>query len=111
MDRVSEEEGAADFRLQGLPVEWERSHVVDEVRRSCEPLPAAFTTIWVSDHLQHEGAPWPEGWTRLTYLAAAMPDIGVSDFPLSFDTVAELHRFVEEVVPRVRLERAAAGAA
>lgn len=32
-------------------------------------------------------------------------DVGVSHFPLGFDSVAELQRFVDEVVPHVRLER------
>jgi len=31
-------------------------------------------------------------------------DVGVRHFPLSFDSVAELRRFVDEVVPNVRLE-------
>jgi alkanesulfonate monooxygenase SsuD/methylene tetrahydromethanopterin reductase-like flavin-dependent oxidoreductase (luciferase family) len=63
----------ADFGIQGFVVDWSEPNYLDELRRIYEPLPDAFSTIWVSDHLQHEGAPWPEGWTRLAYLAAAMP--------------------------------------
>ena len=64
----------ADFGLQGTPggaartPEW-----VDHMRRVLEPLPAVFSTVWISDHLQQHGEPWPEGWTRLAYLAAAEP--------------------------------------
>jgi len=36
-------------------------------------LPPVFSTVWLSDHLQQFGEPWPEGWTRLAYLAAAEP--------------------------------------
>ena len=43
------------------------------MRDLLEPLPPVFTTVWVSDHLQQYGEPWPEGWTRLAYLAAAVP--------------------------------------
>jgi alkanesulfonate monooxygenase SsuD/methylene tetrahydromethanopterin reductase-like flavin-dependent oxidoreductase (luciferase family) len=32
-------------------------------------------------------------------------DVGVSHFPLAFDSVTELRRFVDEVVPHVRLQR------
>jgi len=61
----------ADFGLQGTPggagrtPEW-----VDRMRRVLEPLPPVFSTVWLSDHLQQDGEPWPEGWTRLAYLAA-----------------------------------------
>jgi alkanesulfonate monooxygenase SsuD/methylene tetrahydromethanopterin reductase-like flavin-dependent oxidoreductase (luciferase family) len=32
-----------------------------------------FTTVWLSDHFQSGDAPSFEGWTRLTYMAAAFP--------------------------------------
>ena len=32
-----------------------------------------FTTVWLSDHFQFGATPSFEGWTRLTYLAAAFP--------------------------------------
>jgi alkanesulfonate monooxygenase SsuD/methylene tetrahydromethanopterin reductase-like flavin-dependent oxidoreductase (luciferase family) len=63
----------ADFGIQGFVTDWRRPDYLDELRRIYEPLPDVFSTIWISDHVQHHGAPWPEGWTRLTYLAAAMP--------------------------------------
>jgi alkanesulfonate monooxygenase SsuD/methylene tetrahydromethanopterin reductase-like flavin-dependent oxidoreductase (luciferase family) len=62
-----------DFGIQGTPGEVSRSAWLSFMRDTCEPLPDVFTTIWISDHLQHQGEPLLEGWTRLTYLAAAMP--------------------------------------
>ncbi|MFL5778172.1 MAG: LLM class flavin-dependent oxidoreductase [Chloroflexota bacterium] len=63
----------ADFGLQGIPGAWDSDDYVAFVRRVVEPLPDVFSTIWLSDHLQSHGHPWPDGWTRLTYLAAALP--------------------------------------
>jgi alkanesulfonate monooxygenase SsuD/methylene tetrahydromethanopterin reductase-like flavin-dependent oxidoreductase (luciferase family) len=64
----------ADFGLHGTPggggktAEW-----VAHMRGVLDPLPPVFSTIWIADHLQQYGEPWPEGWTRLAYLAAAEP--------------------------------------
>jgi alkanesulfonate monooxygenase SsuD/methylene tetrahydromethanopterin reductase-like flavin-dependent oxidoreductase (luciferase family) len=63
----------ADFGLQGIPGAWASPDYVEFLRDVVEPLPPVFTTLWVSDHLQREGEIWPEGWTRLAYLAAALP--------------------------------------
>jgi alkanesulfonate monooxygenase SsuD/methylene tetrahydromethanopterin reductase-like flavin-dependent oxidoreductase (luciferase family) len=64
----------ADFGLQGTPGgSGETSEWVGHMRRILEPLPPVFSTVWISDHLQQHGEPWPEGWTRLAYLAAAEP--------------------------------------
>lgn len=46
---------------------------VEWMRDVLDGLPPQFTTWWGSDHLQQYGEPWPEGWTRLTYLAASAP--------------------------------------
>src|SRR5437667_9808326 len=46
---------------------------MDRYRSSLERLPAEFSTIWVDDHLQFQDRRVLEGWTRLTYLAAAFP--------------------------------------
>ena len=73
----------ADFGLQGFPIDWRTPDYVDALRRMCEPLPDVFSTLWISDHLQHEGEPWAEGWTRLTYLAAAMPRFSYGHMVLS----------------------------
>jgi alkanesulfonate monooxygenase SsuD/methylene tetrahydromethanopterin reductase-like flavin-dependent oxidoreductase (luciferase family) len=63
----------ADFGLVGSLGTWDSSDPARALREIVDPLPAVFTTLWVSDHLQQYGEPWPEGWTRLTYLAAAIP--------------------------------------
>jgi alkanesulfonate monooxygenase SsuD/methylene tetrahydromethanopterin reductase-like flavin-dependent oxidoreductase (luciferase family) len=63
----------ADFGLQGLPGAWDSPDYAEFWRDVVEPLPPVFSTIWVSDHLQHQGEASPDGWTRLTYLAAALP--------------------------------------
>jgi alkanesulfonate monooxygenase SsuD/methylene tetrahydromethanopterin reductase-like flavin-dependent oxidoreductase (luciferase family) len=55
----------------------------DHMRDLLEPLPPAFTTAWISDHLQQDGEAWPEGWTRATYLAAAVPRYRVGHLVLS----------------------------
>ena len=62
-----------DFGIQGTPGEVSSAGWLTFMREACDPLPDVFSTIWISDHLQHQGAPLLEGWTRLTYLAAAMP--------------------------------------
>jgi alkanesulfonate monooxygenase SsuD/methylene tetrahydromethanopterin reductase-like flavin-dependent oxidoreductase (luciferase family) len=36
-------------------------------------LPPQFSTIWLPDHLQFQGRPWFDSWTRLTWLAATFP--------------------------------------
>jgi alkanesulfonate monooxygenase SsuD/methylene tetrahydromethanopterin reductase-like flavin-dependent oxidoreductase (luciferase family) len=64
----------ADFGLQGTPGgSAKTSDWVEQMHAVLELLPPVFSTIWISDHLQQDREPWPEGWTRLTYLAAAEP--------------------------------------
>jgi alkanesulfonate monooxygenase SsuD/methylene tetrahydromethanopterin reductase-like flavin-dependent oxidoreductase (luciferase family) len=48
--------------------------------RACE---GALTSLWVSDHLQHEDQPTVEGWTHLTYLAALAPSYRVGHLVLA----------------------------
>ena len=59
--------------VEVAPVEW--------YRRQVEPLPEAFTTVWVSDHFQDE-SPNLECWTLLTYLAASFPRFKVGTLVL-----------------------------
>jgi alkanesulfonate monooxygenase SsuD/methylene tetrahydromethanopterin reductase-like flavin-dependent oxidoreductase (luciferase family) len=64
----------ADFGLQGTPgVSVATADWASHMRGILEPLPPVFSTVWISDHLQDHDGPLPEGWTRLTYLAAAVP--------------------------------------
>ena len=74
----------ADFGIQGTPggpggiPGW-----IDRIGDILEPLPSVFTTFWTADHLLHGGEPWPEAWTRLTYLAATLPRWRVGHLVLS----------------------------
>lgn len=63
----------ADFGIQGYPARPDDIDQLTHTRNILEILPPVFTTAWISDHLQFHDAPWPEGWTRLTYLAALFP--------------------------------------
>jgi alkanesulfonate monooxygenase SsuD/methylene tetrahydromethanopterin reductase-like flavin-dependent oxidoreductase (luciferase family) len=64
----------ADFGLQGTPGgSAKTSEWVARMHGILDLLPSVFSTVWLSDHLQQFGQPWPEGWTRLAYLAAAEP--------------------------------------
>jgi alkanesulfonate monooxygenase SsuD/methylene tetrahydromethanopterin reductase-like flavin-dependent oxidoreductase (luciferase family) len=74
----------ADFGLQGTPGgAGKTSEWVDHMRGILDPLPPVFSTVWISDHLQQDGEPWPEGWTRLAYLAAAEPRLRYGHLVLS----------------------------
>jgi alkanesulfonate monooxygenase SsuD/methylene tetrahydromethanopterin reductase-like flavin-dependent oxidoreductase (luciferase family) len=63
----------ADFGLAGAPESWPLAEWPSRMRDVLDSLPPAFTTVWLSDHLQLDGEGLAEGWTRLTYLAALCP--------------------------------------
>ena len=63
----------ADFGLAGFPTKPGGLGEMDHYRSILERLPPEFSTIWVDDHLQKRDRRVMEGWTRLTYLAAAFP--------------------------------------
>ena len=64
----------ADFGLQGIPSDPDEPDWLANAHRVLDQLPAVFSTVWISDHLQNHGKPWPgEGWTRLTYLSSTFP--------------------------------------
>jgi len=46
---------------------------MDHYRSILERLPPEFSTVWLEDHLQFGDRRVMEGWTLLTYLAAAFP--------------------------------------
>lgn len=76
---------AIDFGLglRMFPFEDDQAEdLVEFYRRTVESLPAEFTTLWVSDHLQFGDARVLEGWTRLTYLAALFPTLRVGHLVL-----------------------------
>ena len=43
--------------------------------RALDGLPDAFTTIWISDHLQFGDDPLSEAWTLMTWLSASFPHL------------------------------------
>jgi alkanesulfonate monooxygenase SsuD/methylene tetrahydromethanopterin reductase-like flavin-dependent oxidoreductase (luciferase family) len=73
----------ADFGLAGFTPKPEGLSEMDHYRSIIERLPPEFSTIWVDDHLQKGDRRLMEGWTRLTYLAAAFPRFRVGHLVLS----------------------------
>jgi alkanesulfonate monooxygenase SsuD/methylene tetrahydromethanopterin reductase-like flavin-dependent oxidoreductase (luciferase family) len=63
----------ADFGLQGFPARPDGVDRMTHYRTVLEMAPAEFSTVWISDHLQFGDRQYLEGWTLLTYLAAAFP--------------------------------------
>jgi alkanesulfonate monooxygenase SsuD/methylene tetrahydromethanopterin reductase-like flavin-dependent oxidoreductase (luciferase family) len=63
----------ADLGFQGFPARPEGVDLLTHIRTVLEMAPAAFSTVWLSDHLQFEDEAVDEGWTKLVYLAAAFP--------------------------------------
>jgi alkanesulfonate monooxygenase SsuD/methylene tetrahydromethanopterin reductase-like flavin-dependent oxidoreductase (luciferase family) len=55
---------------------------IESVHEMVDDLPPVFSTIWHPDHLQYQGKPWPEAWTRLTWLAATFPRFRVGNMVL-----------------------------
>jgi alkanesulfonate monooxygenase SsuD/methylene tetrahydromethanopterin reductase-like flavin-dependent oxidoreductase (luciferase family) len=52
-------------------------------RAILEACDGALTSLWISDHLQHDDDPTVEGWTYLTYLAALAPSYRVGHLVLA----------------------------
>jgi alkanesulfonate monooxygenase SsuD/methylene tetrahydromethanopterin reductase-like flavin-dependent oxidoreductase (luciferase family) len=63
----------ADFGFQGFPARPDGVDRMTHYHTVLEMAPALFSTVWISDHLQFGDEPSAEGWTLLTYLAAAFP--------------------------------------
>jgi alkanesulfonate monooxygenase SsuD/methylene tetrahydromethanopterin reductase-like flavin-dependent oxidoreductase (luciferase family) len=62
-----------DFGLAGFPARPDEVDRMTHYRTVLEMLPSSFSTVWISDHFQFGRRPTVEGWTLLTYLAAAFP--------------------------------------
>jgi alkanesulfonate monooxygenase SsuD/methylene tetrahydromethanopterin reductase-like flavin-dependent oxidoreductase (luciferase family) len=62
-----------DFGIHGFPDRPPGVGRAEHYHDVLDRLPDAFTTIWVSDHLQHHGEAWPEAWTRAAWLASSFP--------------------------------------
>jgi Luciferase-like monooxygenase len=74
LTRVGENGLMADVGLVGGLGAWDDADFVTSMHEVLDSLPPQFPTLWGSDHLQQDGAPWPgEAWTTMTYLAAAFP--------------------------------------
>jgi alkanesulfonate monooxygenase SsuD/methylene tetrahydromethanopterin reductase-like flavin-dependent oxidoreductase (luciferase family) len=74
----------ADLGIHGTPATgWSPKEWPYRMRDLLDSLPDAFTTVWLSDHLQLDGEPFPEGWTQLAYLAALSPRFRVGNLVLS----------------------------
>ncbi|HEV7810429.1 MAG TPA: LLM class flavin-dependent oxidoreductase, partial [Candidatus Limnocylindrales bacterium] len=63
----------ADLGIHGVPARPAGMSRIAHTEQVLNALPDVFTRMWISDHLQIDGEPIPEAWTRLTYLAAAFP--------------------------------------
>jgi alkanesulfonate monooxygenase SsuD/methylene tetrahydromethanopterin reductase-like flavin-dependent oxidoreductase (luciferase family) len=63
----------ADFGFQGFPARPDGVDRLAHYRTVLEMAPAVFSTVWVDDHLMFGSDQVLEGWTLLTWLAAAYP--------------------------------------
>jgi alkanesulfonate monooxygenase SsuD/methylene tetrahydromethanopterin reductase-like flavin-dependent oxidoreductase (luciferase family) len=64
----------ADFGLHGTPAsDWPQGEWPSRMRDVLDGLPSVFSTVWISDHLQLDGTPYAEAFTRLAYLSALSP--------------------------------------
>jgi alkanesulfonate monooxygenase SsuD/methylene tetrahydromethanopterin reductase-like flavin-dependent oxidoreductase (luciferase family) len=72
----------ADFGLHGFPARPDGVDWVSHAHAVLDDLPPVFSRLWQSDHLQFQGKPTAESWTRLTWLAATFPRFGVGNMVL-----------------------------
>ena len=92
----------ADFGFQGFPARPEGIDRMTHYRTVLETAPPEFSTVWISDHLQFGHDPTPADVIREV---ERLVDVGVSHFQVSFDEMPTYRRFIDEVLPVVRLER------
>ena len=72
----------ADLGLHAIPSARDGESEVDRYRSALDDLPDAFTTVWISDHLQFGDDPLSEAWTLMTYLATSFPRLRVGSLVL-----------------------------
>jgi alkanesulfonate monooxygenase SsuD/methylene tetrahydromethanopterin reductase-like flavin-dependent oxidoreductase (luciferase family) len=72
-----------DLGLHGFPETQDGADWIGQAHTLLDELPEAFSTVWISDHLQIDGEPAPDAWTRLTWLAATFPRLRVGSMVLS----------------------------
>ncbi|HEY8437028.1 MAG TPA: LLM class flavin-dependent oxidoreductase [Candidatus Limnocylindrales bacterium] len=74
----------ADFGIHGTPAAgWSAAEWPYRMRDVLDSLPPVFSTVWISDHLQQDGEPLQEAWTRAVYLAALCPRYRIGHLVLS----------------------------
>jgi alkanesulfonate monooxygenase SsuD/methylene tetrahydromethanopterin reductase-like flavin-dependent oxidoreductase (luciferase family) len=73
----------ADLGLHGFPLTEDDPDWIRQAHSVLDELPEVFSTVWLSDHLQVDGEPAPDAWTRLTWLAAAFPRLRIGTMVLS----------------------------
>jgi alkanesulfonate monooxygenase SsuD/methylene tetrahydromethanopterin reductase-like flavin-dependent oxidoreductase (luciferase family) len=73
----------ADLGLHGFPASEGTGDWIDQAHAVLVELPSVFSTVWISDHLQVDGQPAPDVWTRLTWLAATFPKLRVGSMVMS----------------------------
>lgn len=72
----------ADLGIHGFPERPEGVSRAEHAHTVLSLLPQTFSTVWISDHFQHNGEPWPEAWTRASWLAATFPRFRVGHMML-----------------------------
>lgn len=73
----------ADLGLHHFPAPPDGVDWTTHAHAVLDGLPPVFSTVWLSDHLQFQGEPHPDDWTRLTWLAATFPQLRVGHMVLS----------------------------
>jgi alkanesulfonate monooxygenase SsuD/methylene tetrahydromethanopterin reductase-like flavin-dependent oxidoreductase (luciferase family) len=73
----------ADFGIHGFPERPTGVERMAHYHAVLDSLPDAFTTVWISDHMQAGAESVAEGWTTLTFLAAAFPRFRFGNMVLS----------------------------
>jgi alkanesulfonate monooxygenase SsuD/methylene tetrahydromethanopterin reductase-like flavin-dependent oxidoreductase (luciferase family) len=76
-------DGRTDLGLHGFPPAHDGADWLTRAHRTLDDLPPVFTSVWLSDHLQVDGDPQPDVWTRLTWLAATFPRYRVGTMVMS----------------------------
>ena len=72
----------ADLGIHATPERTPGESELDHYRRLLDGLPDAFSTVWVSDHMQFGDDPTHEAWTLMSFLAAAFPRFNVGSLVL-----------------------------
>lgn len=73
----------ADFGIHGFPARPAGVDRIAHYHSVLDILPADFSTVWISDHMQAGERPMVEAWTTLTYLAATFPRFRFGNMVLS----------------------------